>query len=172
MKAIFFIATLAIVISLGNLACKKLDQSGMASDSNSSSAAGKTAANSEAGQTAGDKDKMLSELTAVAREYLSANDKADLATLERLMANDFTARWQGKVYDKNAWTEGKKPSETIATDEIISPELVGNTADTATIHFDRRITYNNGNPPYTERDSLTFVKRDGRWQLKEHISGH
>jgi hypothetical protein len=174
MKTIFSIALLAAVISLSNLACKKLDQPSLASDSNTSpSAAGKTTANSETAQPASvDKDKLLSELTTIAREYNSANDKGDPAALERLLANDFTARWQGKVYDKNGWTEGKKPSEVIATDEIINPTLVGNTADMVTIHFDRRFTYNNGNSPFTERDSLAFVKRDGRWQIKEHISGH
>lgn len=176
MKKIISLLGLAFILSICSMACKKVELSGNASDSNASSNAGgksTTTNNSETQQSTGaDKDKVLSETSAVVKEYLSANDKGDLKALERLLANDFLARWQGKVYDKNGWIEGKTPSDKIATDEVVNPMLIGYTADTATIHFDRRITYNEGSPPYTEKDSVSLVKKDGQWQIKEHISGH
>jgi hypothetical protein len=176
MKQIISLLSLAIILSIGNMACKKVEPSGNTSDSNTSSnAGGKSTAttNSETQQSTGaDKEKVLSETSAVVKEYLKANDKGDLKALERLLANDFTARWQGKVYDKNGWMEGLTPSVRIATDDVVNPMLVGYTADTATIHTDRRLTYTDGSPSYTERDSIGLVKKDGQWQIKELISGH
>ena len=176
MKRITSLLVLVGIISIGNLSCKKVEPSGSTSDSSTSSNAGgksTTTNNSEAQQSTGvDRDKVLSETSTVVKEYLSANDKGDLKALERLLANDFLARWQGKVYDKNGWIEGKKPLDKIATDDVVNPTLIGYTADTATIHFDRRITYNEGSPAYTEKDSVSLVKKDGQWQIKEHISGH
>lgn len=173
MNRIFSFALLGLIISAGALACKKADLSGNTSDSNTASnAAGKSGSANSFGTAEADKDKVLSEVTAAVREYINVNDKGDLKALERILANDFQARWQGKIFDKNGWMDGKVPSTTIASDEISNIVLAGSTADTATLHFDRRLTYNNGSAPFTERDSISLVKRDGQWQIKEHISGH
>jgi hypothetical protein len=176
MKKLITLLSLAIILSMCSLACKKVEPSGNTSDSSASSSAGgksTTTNNSEAQQSTGvDRDKVLSETSTVVKEYLSANDKGDIKALERLLANDFLARWQGKVYDKNGWMEGKTPADKIAADDVVNPTLIGYTADTATIHFDRRISYNEGSPSYTEKDSISLVKKDGQWQIKEHISGH
>jgi ketosteroid isomerase-like protein len=172
MKTILSIAFLAVIVSIGNLACKKSDDTNSNTNTGPGNSTTAQTSPNAAQPAAADKDQALIEVTAVAREYMDAVDKGDLAALERILANDFTVRWQGKLYDKNSWLEGRKPADNVATDEMVNPVLMGYSADTATLHHDRRLTYKDGSPPYMERDSMTFVKNSGRWQLKEYIYGH
>jgi hypothetical protein len=172
MKNIFTIAFLAVALSALSLACKKSDNTNSNTNTGTNNSTTAQASPSAAQPAAADKDQVLKDVLAVTREYMVAIDQVDMEALERLLANDFTVRWEGKIYDKNGWVEGRTPSGKIATDEITTSALMGYSADTATLHFDRRITYKDGSSPYTERDSVAFVKNGGRWQLKEYIYGH
>ncbi|HKQ51548.1 MAG TPA: nuclear transport factor 2 family protein, partial [Pyrinomonadaceae bacterium] len=106
------------------------------------------------------------------QQYFAAFDRGDKATLERLLSADFTSRWRGKDYDKDGWISPQSGEPNIAKDEIYNAELAGDSTEEATVHFERRQTYKDNSPPYKERDSATFVKRDGRWQIKTLIYGH
>lgn len=168
MKRIFSLALVAAALASAHLACKKTDQSGLVSDSNN-----QTTQNAGAPQTATEnREQLLKELTTVLKQYFAAFDRGDKAALERFLSVDFNTRWRGKDYDKDAWISPQAGEPNVATHEIFNAELAGNTADAATVHFERRLTYKDGSPPYKVRDSATFVKREGRWQIKTLIPGH
>jgi ketosteroid isomerase-like protein len=167
-KRIFSLALVAAALAAGQLACKKLGESGLAPGSGN-----QQAQNAGTPQGAAEnKDKLLKDLTAVVKEYFAAFDRGDKAALDRLLAIDFNTRWRGKDYDKDAWIAPQKGEPNVATHEIFNAELAGSSADEATVHFERRLTYKDGSAPYKVRDSATLVKRDGRWQIKMLIPGH
>ena len=168
MKRIFSLALVAAALAVGQFACKKTDQSGFMPDSGN-----QTAQNGATPQPAAEsKDQLLKDLTTVIKQYFVAFDRGDKAALERLLSVDFNTRWRGKDYDKDAWIAPQTGEPNVATHEIFNAELAGNSANDATVHFERRLTYKDGSPPYKVRDSATFVKRDGRWQIKTLIPGH
>jgi ketosteroid isomerase-like protein len=167
-KRIFALALVAAVLAAAQLACKKTGESGFMPDSNN-----QTAQNAGSPQPAAEnKDQVLKELTTVIKQYFAAFDRGDKAALERLLSVDFNTRWRGKDYDKDAWIAPQTGEPNVATHEIFNAELAGNSAEEATVHFERRLTYKDGSPPYKVRDSATLVKRDGRWQIKTLIPGH
>ena len=163
MKRIFSLALAAAAVV--GLACKKSDQPAFGPVSGGQASASPQAA-------AESKDKVLKELTALLQQYFAAFNRGDKATLERLLSADFSSRWRGKDYDKDDWIGPQAGEPNIAKDEVYNAELAGDSAEEATVHFERRTTYKDNSPPYKERDSATFVKRDGRWQIKTLIYGH
>jgi ketosteroid isomerase-like protein len=167
-KRILPLALLVAALSASNLACKKSEQSGLVPepDKSPTNDARTTQTTTE------NKDQVLKDVTSIVQQYFKAMDLGDKVELERLLANDFSARWQGKDYDKDGWIEPQTGEPNIATHEIFNAELAGYTADTATLHFERRYTYKDGRPPYKVRDSANLVKRNGRWQIKNIIAGH
>ena len=165
MKRIFSLSLVAAAVVAGSLACKKSGESAFGPDSGGQAAASPQAA-------AESKDKVLKELTALLQQYFAAFDRGDKATLARLLSADFSSRWRGKDYDKDGWISPQAGEPNVAKEEIYNAELAGDAADEATVHFERRTTYKDNSPPYKERDSATFVKRDGRWQIKTLIYGH
>lgn len=168
MKRIFLLALVAAALAATQVACKKTEQSGFMPDSGN-----QPAQNAAAPQAAAEnKDKVLKDLTAIIKEYFAAFDRGDKAALERLLSVDFNTRWRGKDYDKDGWIGPQTGEPNVATHEIFNAELAGSSADAATVHFERRLTYKDGSAPYKVRDSATFVKRDGRWQIKTLIPGH
>ncbi|HJU55516.1 MAG TPA: nuclear transport factor 2 family protein [Pyrinomonadaceae bacterium] len=167
MKRIFPLALVLAALVAGGLACKKADQPGFMEDSGN-----QTTQNAASPQAAESKDKLLKELTAVLQQYFASLDRGDKAALERLLSVDFNTRWQGKDYDKDGWITPQQGQPNVASNEVFNAQLEGSSADTATVHFERRLTYKDGSPPYKVRDSATLVKRDGRWQLKTLIPGH
>jgi ketosteroid isomerase-like protein len=163
-KRIFSLALVAAALATAQLACKKTGESGIlpGSDNQQAQSAG----------TPENKDKLLADLTTALKDYFSAFDRGDKAALERLLSADFSTRWRGKDYDKDDWITPQTGQPNVAKDEIFNTELEGSSADTATMHFERRQTYKDNSAPYKERDSASFVKRDGRWQIKTFIYGH
>ena len=118
-----------------------------------------------------DKDKVIKQLVTVEKEFLAATKRGDKETIRRLVADDFTARYGGQLYDKNSWIGDPKGLPNIATDEILNPELIGYSEDTATMHFDQRTTYNDNTPPSISTVSVSFVKNYGSWQIKTILVG-
>ncbi|HWT03414.1 MAG TPA: nuclear transport factor 2 family protein [Pyrinomonadaceae bacterium] len=161
MKRIFSLALAAMVVAAGGLACKKSDQSMLGSNSGNQPA-----------QAAESGEKVLNDLTALIKQYFVAINRGDKGTLERLLAPEFNSRWRGKDYDKDAWVGPQAGEPNVAGDEIYNAQLAGSSADEATVHFERRTTYKDNSPPYKERNSATFVKKEGRWQIKTLIYGH
>ncbi len=164
-KRIFSLALVAAVVA--GIACKKSEQSVFGPDS------GNTATqNGAPTQAAESGDKVLSELTTLIKQYFAAINRGDKATLDRLLAPEFNSRWRGKDFDKDAWVSPQAGEPNVAGDEIYNAQLAGSSTDEATVHFERRTTYKDNSPPYKERNSATFVKKDRRWQIKTLIYGH
>ena len=167
-KRIFSLAVVAVLVAAGGMACKKKNgQDLFGTDSGN-----QTTQNGTAQANAESNDKVLSDLTDLLKQYFEAMHRGDKATLERLLAADFNSRWRGKDIDKDDWINPQTGDPNIAGDEVYNAQLAGNSSNEATVHFERRITYKDNTPAYKERDSATFVKRDGRWQFKMVISGH
>ena len=163
-KRIFSLALVAAAVAVAGLACKKSDRTAFGPDSENS--ATQNGAPAESG------DKVLSELTGLIKQYFAAINRGDKATLDRLLAPEFNSRWRGKDYDKDAWVSPQAGEPNVAGDEIYNAQLAGSSAGEATVHFERRTTYKDNSPPYKERNSATFVKKDGRWLIKTLIYGH
>lgn len=173
MKNIIATALLLIAATAFSLACKKVADSNSSSNtgqSNSDTAQASPSASQSTTSTV--KDQLLNELVAVERQLIGATIRGDKATMERIIANEFTARYGGQLYDKDSWIGSPKGLPNIASDDILKPELIGYTGDTATIHFDERATFNDNTAPNMKMVSVTFVKRNGNWQIKSLISGH
>lgn len=167
-KRIFSLALVAVAVAAVSLACKKSDQSAFGPDSGN-----QPNRNGSPTQAAGESsDKALSELTLLIKQYFAAIQRGDKAMLERLLAPEFNSRWRGKDYDKDSWISPQAGEPNVAGDEIYNAQLAGSSADEATVHFERRTTYKDNSPAYKERNSATFVKKDGRWQIKTLIYGH
>jgi uncharacterized protein DUF4440 len=181
MKSIFAITLVAITLSVFSLGCNMSEQANSnvaPTNSNSTQPNAQAPANTappNAGVTSStrtDKAQLLKDLVAVEREYLEANREGDKATLERLLADDFTTRSQNQLYDKVTWIGDAPGYPNIAGNDISNPELVGYTEDTATVHLTVRRTFKDNSAPFTETISLGYAKRDGRWQIKTIVIGH
>lgn len=164
-KRIFTLALVAAAVAGGGLACKKSEQSAFVPDSGGQASSSPQAA-------AESKDNALDELTALIKQYFAAINRGDKATLARLLAPEFNSRWRGKDYDKDDWIGPQAGEPNVAGDEIYNAQMAGSSADEATVHFERRTTYKDNSPPYKERNSATFVKKEGRWLIKTLIYGH
>jgi hypothetical protein len=180
MKSILAITLLAITLSVFSLACYKFNQANSnapATNSNPTQPNAQAPATTSPGNggapssTETDKEQLLKDLVAVYREYLKANIEGDKETLERLLANDFTARSQNQLHDKVSWIGEAPGYPNIAGNNISNPELVGHTGDTATVHLAVRTAFKDNTSPVTEMISVGYVKRDGRWQIKSVIVG-
>jgi hypothetical protein len=180
MKSNLVIMFLASTLSVCSLACNRLDQANSnAAPTNVNStqpnaqATTTTASNVSAPSSTGtDKAQLLKDLVAVEREYLAANMEGDKATLERLLADDFTTRSQNQLYDKVSWIGDAPGYPNVAGNDISNPELVGYTDDTATVHLTVRRTFKDNSAPFTETISVGYVKKDGTWQIKTIVIGH
>jgi uncharacterized protein DUF4440 len=179
MKSIFAITFLAITLSVFSLACIKSNQANSntgptnlnSTQPNANAPATPSHDNAASSSTETDKEQLLKDLVAVYREYLKANIEGDKEALERLLANDFTARSQNQLHDKVSWIGEAPGYPNIAGNSISNPELVGQTGDTATVHLAVRTTFKDNTSPVTEMISVGYVKRDGRWQIKSIIVG-
>lgn len=168
---------LVIPLAVFSFACNEADQAntnaGPTNLNSPQTNAKATTSEGEAGTaSSAETDKqLLNDLVAVYREYLKANVEGDKETLERLLANDFTARLQNQLHDKVSWIGEAPGYPNIASNNISNPELVGHTGDTATVHTSVRTTFKDNSSPVTEMISISYVKRDGRWQIKSFIVG-
>ena len=172
MKNIFAIAV-AMTLSVFSVACSRFEKA----NSNTAPANLNSPQDNAKGQadaassTETNKEQLLSELVAVYREYLKANIAGDKEGLEHVLANDFTARLQNQLHDKASWIGEAPGYPNIASNNISNPELVGHMGDTATVHTSVRTTFKDNTSPVTEMISISYVKRDGRWQIKSFIVG-
>jgi hypothetical protein len=180
MKSLFAITFLAITLSVFSLACNKFYQANSSTgptNLNSTQVDANAPANTSQGNvgaassTAPDKAQVLDDLVAVEREYLKANTQGDKATLEHLLADDFSARSGNQLHDKVTWIGEAPGFPHVASNNIFNPELVSYTGDTATVHLSVRTTFNDKNSPVTEMDSISYMKKDGRWQIESIIAG-
>jgi hypothetical protein len=108
-----------------------------------------------------DRRTALRELLAVERQWKNAKASGNLAVLRGVFADTFTnTDNEGRTYNKSDWIaqfRGGDPS--LKGWKITEPKLVSYGGNTATITF--TITTDSEQL----KDTDTFVKRDGRWQV-------
>jgi hypothetical protein len=172
MKSIFATALLAISLAVFSLSCKNTGDTFATSNTAQTNTGTSQTPLSVPQPPAVDKDKILSEVVAAEREFIAANVHGDKAAIDRLISDDFSARYGGQIYDKDSWIGSPKGFSNVAGDDILKPELIGYTADTATLHFEERTAYNDNTATSVKVVSTSFVKKDGRWMIKSTIIGH
>lgn len=120
-----------------------------------------------AGSAAPDKKgEILRELVDVENRWKEAKFKGDVKTLEAIFADEFTNVAQnGKTYNKAEWIKvWKKGDPSIKSWKISDERLESTEGDKATITFTTTLEYKNSKVARS-RDTDTFIKRDGRWQV-------
>ena len=172
MKSIFVMALLVISLAVFSLSCKNTGNTFATSNTAQTTTGTSQTPLSVPQPTAADKDKILGEVVTAEREFIAANVRGDKAAIDRLISDDFSARYGGQIYDKDSWIGSPKGYSNITGDDVLKPELVGYTADTATLHFEERTTFNDNTAPSVKVVSTSIVKKDGRWLIKSTIIGH
>lgn len=161
MKLILPITLLAVTLSLCNLSEKfkgtNSNQSNVSSSANTNTANTNSQANSDA---------VLKELTELESKWKEASAKGDTATLQQVFADEFTNTAEnGKTYNKAEWINAFKGGDpTLKSRTMSDTKLVSFGSETATMTFNVHSTYTYGRDKRS-RDTDTFVKRDGRWQV-------
>ncbi len=162
MKLILPFALLALVLSVCNLTGKR------ASNNNSNSADGEhpTSTTNRDSNSATSEDGALIQLIALENQWNQAAAAGDSATLQKVLADEFTNTDQSGKTDNKAqyiyWTKGGEPE--WKSWKISETKLVSFGGDTATMAYTIVYTLKHGGPDRL-RDTDTFVKRDGRWQI-------
>jgi hypothetical protein len=165
MKLILPFALLALVLSVCNLTGKR------ASNNNSNSADGEhpTSTTNRDSNSANSQEVALIQLIALENQMEQALAAGDLATLQRILADEFTNTDSTgktyKTYNKAQWIDELRGGEPeVKSWKISEAKLTSFGADTATMTFTIVFTEKRGGQ-YGSRDTDTFVKRDGRWQI-------
>lgn len=112
------------------------------------------------------KADILRELVDTERRWKEAKFKGDVKTLETIFADEFTnVADNGKTYNKAEWIAvWKRGDPTIKSWEISDERLESMEGDKAIITFIITLKYKNSKVARS-RDTDTFIKRDGRWQV-------
>ncbi|HEX8177167.1 MAG TPA: nuclear transport factor 2 family protein [Pyrinomonadaceae bacterium] len=112
------------------------------------------------------KADILRELIETENRWKEAKFKGDVKTLETIFADEFTNVAQnGKTYNKAEWiTVWKRGDPTLKSWEISDARLESMEGDKATITFITTLKYKNSKVARS-RDTDTFIKRSGRWQV-------
>jgi ketosteroid isomerase-like protein len=161
MKLVLPFALLALVLSVCNLTGKR-------SSNNSNSAGGEhpTSTTNRDANSATSEDAALIQLIALEYQWKQARAAGDSATLQKVFADEFTnTDPNGKTYNKAQWIDVFKGGEPeVKSWKISEAKLVSFGGDTATMTFTIAYTLKHGGPTRL-RDTDTFVRRDGRWQV-------
>ena len=120
---------------------------------------------------AGDKkgpapSKLEQELTALYNEMIEGAKKKDTAAFARIMADDFSEITAGgEIINKAAVLAGI-PNYTIESYSVseISARVFGDTA-MMTLRAEARGTYQGTDVSGDFRETIVWVKREGRWQM-------
>gem|GEM_PF-3531647 len=134
------------------------------SNSNASSSADRNGAGPTA--TPNDQAAILFELIDTEKRWKTAKFNGDLGTLDNIFADEFTnAADNGKTYTKAEWIAlWKRGDPTVKSWEISDERLESTQENKATITFTITLNYKNSKM-FRSRDTDTFIKRDGRWQV-------
>ena len=122
---------------------------------------------------AGDKNPAAStpssveqELTALYNELIDGGKKKDAAAFARIMADDFSEiNAAGQIFNKAA-VLASIPNYTIESYAVseISTRVFGDTA-IMTLRSDSKGTYQGADVSGEYRETIVWVKREGRWQM-------
>jgi hypothetical protein len=158
MKLVLPLALLALALSFCNL--------GKRARTNSDNANTETNTANHNSNSGTGEDVARLQLIAIEYQWKQAKAAADLATLQEVFADEFiNTDDHGKTYNKTQWIEKFKGGEPQLKSWKISEEkLVSFGGNTATMTFTITYTLKRGADDRS-RDTDTFVRRDGRWQV-------
>lgn len=113
-----------------------------------------------------DQAAVLRELIDVENRWKTAKYKGDLTTLNTIFADEFTnVAENGKTYTKAQWVAlWKRGNPAIKSWNFSDERLESNDGNKATITFIYTTTDKRAKTSRV-RDTDTFIKRDGRWQV-------
>ena len=119
-------------------------------------------------------ERLLTELTAMARKFNEALARGNKLEFEKYLADDF----EGCLTDAEIETVSDKKSllETVQFDKnfvsynLHDAELIERTTETATVRciqtVTRRSYFEEGKfEPYIERGTIEFVRENGQWRI-------
>ena len=99
-------------------------------------------------------------------EVTTASFNGDISTLASYVADDYSGTGaDGVTQNKNQLLASTKPDKVTKTWKITDGQLVSATEDSAVLSYIQNQTLRNGRT-YRARITDTFVKRNGRWQVK------
>jgi hypothetical protein len=152
MKSILAVAALMATLSLCNLSDKLKPE------------ANPSPAKSTAAST--DRNEVLQELLKIEKIMTDASLNGDIATLAPYIADDYSgAGIDGRSQNKNQLLAATKLEKNIKSWTITEAQLVSLDEESAVLNYLQSVTGRNG---HTVRARVidTFVRRDGRWQIK------
>jgi len=152
MKSILAVAALMATLSLCNLSDKLKPE------------AKPSPAKSTAAST--DRNEVLQELLKIEKIMTDASLNGDIATLAPYIADDYSgAGIDGRSQNKNQLLAATKLEKNIKSWTITEAQLVSLDDESAVLNYLQSVTGRNGR---TARARVidTFVRRDGRWQIK------
>jgi ketosteroid isomerase-like protein len=117
---------------------------------------------------AADRD-IIAEVRAAAAEFDQAQLRADRATLERYLAEDFVfVRGAGKVADRQSFIQSfTTPGDTLEPFELVDRRLIPLGRDAVIASAEVTLKGMEGGQPFSEhiRFADVFLYREGRWQV-------
>jgi hypothetical protein len=153
MKSILAIATLMAMLSLCNLS-DKLKPEAKPSPGKSTTAAST------------DRNAVLAELLKIEHEITTASLNGDISTLATYIADDYAgAGTDGRSQNKNQLLAATKPDTITKSWKITDAQLVSLDDESAVLNYVQSQTSRSGKTA-SARVIDTFVRRDGRWQIK------
>ena len=113
-----------------------------------------------------DRAALTVELMKLEYEVTTASFNGDISTLASYVADDYSGTGaDGVTQNKNQLLASTKPDKVTKTWKITDGQLVSATEDSAVLSYIQNQTLRNGRT-YRARITDTFVKRNGRWQVK------
>jgi hypothetical protein len=122
-------------------------------------------------------EALLTELMSLHQQFYNAYFNGDIATVARVLADDFNGGpdkdgkpidkdKDGKPINKNEMLANVKPNTNIIASTISDPRLVSRTEGSAVARFTNTVNFKTGTP-LTIKSEVTgrYVKREGRWQI-------
>jgi hypothetical protein len=122
-------------------------------------------------------EALVAELMALHQQFYNAYFNGDIATVARLLADEFNGGpdkdgkpidkdKDGKPINKNETLANVKPYPNIIASTITDPRLVSRTEGSAVVMFTNTVNFKTGTP-LTIKSEVTgrYVKREGRWQI-------
>lgn len=132
--------------------------------SNSKTAATQSSATPATTSSTQNDATVLSELKELEDQMTGASIKGDKATLERMLADDYSATGaDGKFYNRTQTLYSTEPMPSVTSWSVDSARLLSRSEASATLTA--TVVFRTEKSMEKQQITDTFMKRDGRWQL-------
>lgn len=124
----------------------------------------------EEGQTNRDRERVARELVELKRRWIEAIRTVDLRAMDAILADEFVnIRSNGERDPKSRFMDSRMvPDPNPLTVDIEQPRLTDYNGNRATMSYIVSITNRTTN--VRSRDTDTFLRRGGRWQILSSVS--